>query len=129
MSSAFSFSTADLRRPTTNRLASSRLSDNFFDIYSCWNGETRLKKYKHWILSIPPFETRDSQVGTQGWINNYKYSYYFSVCQCHVKRQTMSLPIVNDNDSYSWMAFIDEVPVLFRVDRMWLLNNWMIYRI
>lgn len=34
MSSAFSFSTADLRRPTTNRLASSRLSDNFFDIYS-----------------------------------------------------------------------------------------------
>lgn len=28
------------------------------------------------------------------------------------------LPIVNDSDSYSQMAFIDEIPVLFRLDQV-----------
>lgn len=33
-------------------------------------------------------------------------------------RQCFLPNIVNDSDSYSQMAFIDEIPVLFRVDQM-----------
>lgn len=74
----------DLRRLIINRLVFWRFFDKSFDIYLlniCWNGVI-IWKYINVVFWVY-FRLRYKiikLVNIRGWINDYKYFYYFLVC-------------------------------------------------